>query len=63
MYCNEPLRTELVSLNLNQTRLVLMSDTSLSGRDNLVEQIREIDSHRSIIILFFIFKIKMKYNN
>ncbi len=44
MYYNEPLPTELLIVNISQLRLVIMSDSSLYGRDNLINNIKEIDS-------------------
>ena len=46
MYCNEPLPTELLSVNICQLRIAIMHDTSLTGRNNLINNIKEMDSTR-----------------
>ena len=44
---DQPLVTHLLSVSLEQTRLLLMFDPTLLGRTALMNQIKEIDPIRS----------------
>ena len=46
MYTSEPLKTHLFSVNLQQTYLLLISDTTMLGRDNLMIHLQDIDNLR-----------------
>lgn len=46
MYNTEPLRTQLLTVTLSETRLLCISDTSLMGREELLKHLQEIDHIR-----------------
>lgn len=48
MYASEPLKTHLFSVNLQQTYLLLISDTTMLGRDNLMTHLQDIDNLSSL---------------
>ena len=46
MYASEPLKTQLFSVNLQQTYLLIISDTTMLGRDNLMIHLQDMDNLR-----------------
>ena len=47
LYASDSLNTQLFTVNMQQTRLLIMSDPSLLGTDNLMKHLCEIDDIRS----------------